>query len=156
MARNAAMRVGTLDERLPQPDEVSSARELLDFLPPLDESAAPVRIGITHLGRTGEFAVSPAVGRTLVSVLRMIASGQAVTIVPVGATLTTQQAADMLNVSRPYFIKLLESGEIGFEKVGRHRRVNAAELLAYKNKRDRRRRQALADMAAMDAIEGDL
>ncbi|RMF41723.1 MAG: helix-turn-helix domain-containing protein [Alphaproteobacteria bacterium] len=156
MARANALRVVGLDERLPAPDEVRSARELLGIFQPLAESRSSTDLLIRHQTKDHEVSLSPAVAQTLVELLRLFASGQAVTLVPVGATLTSQQAADVLNVSRPYLIKLLDAGEIGYEKVGRHRRIAASELLAYKARRDSERRSALAEMAAMSAEEDDL
>ena len=152
----AVLRADDLDERLPAPDEVRSARELLEIAAPFSKRAAPARIDVSFGGKTDAFTLSPAVARTLVNVLEHFAAGRAVTLVPVGAVLTTQQAADVLNVSRPYFIKLLESGEISFEKVGRHRRVSAAELFAYKKRRDETRRAALSDLAEADFEAGEI
>ncbi len=83
----------------------------------------------------------------LAQVLDLLANGQGVQIIPKNAELTTQQAADVLNVSRPYVIGLLESGQIPFRKVGRHRRVTFEALMEYKRKDDLQRRAAADELA---------
>ena len=90
-----------------------------------------------------------------VSLARESAQGHAITIMPTHAELTTQQAADMLNVSRPHLIKLLESEEIAFTKVGSHRRIRLQDVIDYKNKRLARSRELLAELA-QQAQEDDL
>ena len=65
------------------------------------------------------------------------------------ARFTTQEAADLLNVSRPHLIKLLEEGAINFERVGTHRRIRFEDLMEYKHKRDNERRKALKKLTQM-------
>ncbi|MNQ59555.1 MULTISPECIES: helix-turn-helix domain-containing protein [unclassified Pseudomonas] len=85
--------------------------------------------------------------RLLVDILAELAAGNAVKVVPVHAELTTQEAADLLNVSRPHLIKLLECGELSYHKTGKHRRVRFAELMDYKHKRDAASEHAMALLA---------
>jgi excisionase family DNA binding protein len=82
-------------------------------------------------------------------ILDLLAQGHGVQIIPKEVELSTQQAADMLNVSRPYLISLLESNRIPFRKVGRHRRIRFEDLMDYKRQDDLRRRTAAAKLAEL-------
>lgn len=96
----------------------------------------------------GEPIQIPApVHRLLATMVHELARGNAVTILPVHTELTTQQAADLLNVSRPFLVQLLESGMIAFHRVGTHRRVRLQDVIAYRQARSQERRPALAEMA---------
>jgi len=100
-------------------------------------------------GKPEPITLTPLVSEVMLELLRHLAKGEAVTLVPTGEMLTTQQAADILNVSRPHLIKLIERGEIDHTMTGRHRRIRADDLFAYKRARDERRSGALDELAAM-------
>jgi len=87
--------------------------------------------------------------RLLADVLAEMADGNAVQIVPVHAELTTQEAADLLNVSRPHLVKLLEDGEIPFYRTGKHRRVRLVDLMQYKEARMRVSEAAMAELTRL-------
>jgi excisionase family DNA binding protein len=84
--------------------------------------------------------------------LQTVAEGHGVTVIPLQADLTTNQAADILNVSRPYLIKLLDAGEIPHHKVGRHRRIRSEDVLIHKRKL-RRDREAFLDRLVAESQE---
>lgn len=85
--------------------------------------------------------------RILEQVTNALAAGEGITVVPQGMTMTTQQAADFLAISRPTLVRLLESGAIPFDKPGRHRRVRLEDLLDYQATFRADRRAALRDLA---------
>jgi excisionase family DNA binding protein len=93
--------------------------------------------------------VPEAVFYILERVTEVMAKGDSVTIVPVRKELTTQQAADLLNVSRQYLVRLLEEGRIPHRKTGTHRRLKIEDVLAFKEERHRSRRSALRKLSRM-------
>jgi excisionase family DNA binding protein len=105
---------------------------------------------VDHERKPTEITLTPALSNLLLDLLRHVGKGDAVTLVPVSQMLTTQQAADILNVSRPFLISLLEKGVLEHSTVGRHRRIQADHLFAYKEARDKKRSRALEELAELD------
>lgn len=107
-------------------------------------------------GPNGEQLVLPAeVFEVLRDVVEAMANGQAVAMAPVHQRLTTQEAAEILGISRPTLVKLLEEGEIPFEQPGRHRRVRLVDVLDYRERRSVRRRESLDRMVEI-ADQGEM
>jgi excisionase family DNA binding protein len=90
----------------------------------------------------------------LAEIARNMAAGKSVSIVSEHRELTTQKAANLLGVSRPYFVRLLNDGRLPFHMAGSHKRVYLADVLAYREQRDRNRRQALDELARDEAAAG--
>src|ERR1019366_2960152 len=107
----------------------------------------PVRLTVGEDGET--VAVPRAAVDLLVGVLANMAAGQAVSLVPAHAELTTQQAADLMNVSRPFVVRLLQAGNIEYRLVGTHRRIKAASLMDYMRRDDAQRRKAADELTTL-------
>lgn len=141
----------TLHEpRLPSVADIEVARtavaQLRDMQ--LGDGQTSVQLRAVEDGTEAIVNLPKAALDLLVDMLSQLASGHAVTIVPVHAELTTQRAADMLNVSRPFLISLLESGKIGFHRVGNHRRIRFQDLMEYRRTQLQESKAAMADLAA--------
>jgi excisionase family DNA binding protein len=147
-----AMAVSAFGDRLPSANERAAANRLRQILAAQTTEGEPPKLRVLDVNNeTAEIILAPALSRVLLELLRSVGAGEAVTLVPVGQMLTTQQAADILNVSRPYLISLLERGEIEHHLVGRHRRIRAEHLFAYKKQRDARRAEALTELTESDS-----
>ena len=124
--------------------------ELRHILAVLGSSAATAKL----TGPDGEeVALTPSAYEALRTVLACLAAGQGISLVPAHTMLTTNEAADYLNVSRPFLIKLLERGEIPFEMVGTHRRVAFRDLLTYREQRRQKRERGLQELAELDQLQ---
>jgi len=106
---------------------------------------------VVTLGVDGDdtLVVPREAAELLARVLAHMAAGEGVTVLPAHAELTTQQAADILSVSRPYLIKLLDCGAIDYRLVGKHRRIRLDSLMDYVREDDRKRRQAADELSSL-------
>ncbi|MFA7336973.1 MAG: helix-turn-helix domain-containing protein [Candidatus Obscuribacterales bacterium] len=95
-----------------------------------------------------EIDITPSAVQALIEAVSLIAHGKAVVVNSIDKVMETQEAADFLNVSRPYLCKLLDSGEIPHHTVGRFRRVNYEDLLEYKSRRITKQNQAMDELIA--------
>jgi excisionase family DNA binding protein len=134
-----------LEERpsvLPSKKDSDLAREASRAISSVQTKSLRVRID------NKELILPEAATRLIQHLLTEMAQGNAVTIIPIHAELTTQEAADFLNVSRPYLIRLLEQKKIPFHMVGTHRRVRFEDLMAFKAGFEKSRREAMDELAA--------
>lgn len=107
------------------------------------------------VGPNGEaIALPESVFYVLERVAEVLARGDSITIVPVGREVTTQQAADLLNVSRQYLVRLLDENRIPYRKTGKHRRIRVEDVLSFKEKRDKDRRAGLRELSQMTQAFG--
>ncbi|MDP1834353.1 MAG: helix-turn-helix domain-containing protein [Chlamydiales bacterium] len=132
---------------MPEPHDIELAAQSSEKLAPLmprrkEDLLVTIRVGEDEAPITVPFSAI----QMLQHILTQMAQGNAITLIPVNATLTTQQAADLLNVSRPYLVKLIERGEISFFKVGTHRRIRAEDLFQYRAKSEEIKRKALDEL----------
>ncbi len=142
------MATAALTTNPPSRAEVELARESGQRLAPLARLGRPLTMRVRDAGQEETIELPAGAVKLLVEILEDMASGRAVAIVPHNAELTTQQAADFLNVSRPFLIQLLEEKRLPFRMVGTHRRVRFEDVLSYKDGIDSQRRKVLDELAA--------
>lgn len=126
----------------------SAVAALSEFLRAHPTPSARVRIVPDDADAETPIVVPAEAFRLFIEILAELANGNAVTVAPVHAELTTQQAADLLNVSRPYLIGLLEDGHIPFRRVGNRRKVLLADVLDYRRRDDQDRDEILRQLTA--------
>lgn len=133
---------------VPNETDISQARDLSAVLSLIEsEPSAKTRCLLTD-GRGKAHELSNAAFEVLVEALKAMAKGKAIMLVPVEAELSTQEAADLLNVSRPYLVQLLDSGQIKSRKVGRYRRVRFQDIIEYQEKLEKERESAMDELVA--------
>jgi excisionase family DNA binding protein len=143
------MTAGTPEPITPSRREAELARESSRRLAPYLKGRRKPRLRLL-LGESGgeTLDIPPALAPFLASALEQMAKGNAVAVMPLHAELTTQEAADLLNVSRPYVVGLLDAGKIPHRKVGKHRRVLLKDVLEYRRTMQAGARAALDELAA--------
>jgi len=133
---------------LPSPEDMDLARASGRRLAELARHGRMPTLRVQDADHEEPVTLPAGAVKLLMAILEDMAAGRAVTIVPRDAELTTQQAADLLNVSRPHLIGLLEDRKIPFRMVGTHRRVRYEDVVRYKQDIDARRREVLDALAA--------
>ncbi|HXG78022.1 MAG TPA: helix-turn-helix domain-containing protein [Methyloceanibacter sp.] len=128
-------------------EEASIARETLAKLKPLANGNTDIKLRVAG-ARDVAVSIPARLLSLIVDFLEAMAEQKPMSVIPYAAELTTKQAADFLNVSRPFLVKLLDRGEIPHRMVGTHRRVLMSDLLAYKARSDEARRKAIKEMVA--------
>ena len=137
------------DPPLPTAQDVERAKQSSRTL---SKYADAERVRLTIQGsndETDELILPGPVMQLLLHILAEMGRGNAVSIMPIHAELSTQQAANLLNVSRPHLVKLLEQGELPFHKVGAHRRVLAQDLFNYRQQLAAKRHAALDELTTV-------
>ncbi len=140
--------------RLPTEQEVEAAKQSSRTLAKYAD-ADRVQLSIKVNNQvTDDLILSGQQMQLLLHILAETAQGNAVSIMPIHAELSTQEAANILNVSRPHLVKLLEQGELKFHKIGSHRRILAQDLMTYKKQLQTQRHNTLDELTALSQTLG--
>lgn len=116
---------------------------------------ASLTVRVTDADQAEPIELPAGAVELLMDILEAMAAGRGITLIPENAELTTVQAAEVLNVSRPFLIKLIDEGRIACRKVGKHRRLRMEDVMAYREAIDRER-EAVLDQLAAEAQEQDM
>jgi excisionase family DNA binding protein len=134
---------------LPSETEAALARETSRVLAARMQDVDPMEIRILGYGAPEETLKLPAPAvRLLLRILEEMARGNAITLIPLHAELTTQEAADILNISRPTLIQLLDEKKIKFRRIGTHRRIPFEAVMEYKRKTRAERQVAIDEFVS--------
>ncbi len=140
---NAIIERTTREEQRIAKSSISSFKETSKKL--LKKHAPVVKIKVQHEDKYME--IPPKAFSLLYDILSNMALGKSITLIPSDTEISTQQAADMLNVSRPHIVKLLEDGIIPYKKVGSHRRIQLKDLMKYERVLQEAREKQMAFLA---------
>ncbi len=137
-----------IEEYVPSREDAVQAEKAVKFLDALDKKAfAQCKFLLKTPSASENLYLPVGFIKYMVDVLHQVAQGNTVTFIPSTKEFTSQEAADFLNVSRPFLVKLLETGEIPFHRVGSHRRIRATDLISYKRKMLKSSMDALEQLA---------
>ena len=132
----------------PSPQDAAIARVSGQALSRYARLQAPLKIRVTDAEQAEPIELPVGAVALLMDILEAMAAGRGVRLIPENAELTTVQAAEVLNVSRPFLIKLLEEDKIPHRKVGKHRRIRMEDVMAYKEAIDAERESVLDQLTA--------
>jgi len=147
-ALEGKMTTAELTSAPPSKNDIELARNSGRTLARLARRDVPLTMRVRDAGQEETLELPAGAVKLLMAILEDMAAGRTVTLVPRNAELTTQEAADFLNVSRPFFVQLLEKKQIPFRLVGSHRRVRFEDVLRYKEDIDLQRRKTLDELTA--------
>jgi excisionase family DNA binding protein len=140
-----------LEPVTPSPADIETAKESIHPLARAIQENQPLRLRPENggVGQAQTFELPAAAAQLLLRLMADMAAGNAIAVIPIHAELTTQQAADMLGVSRPFIIKQIEEGKLPHRKVGTHRRIVFKDLMDYRHRMDADRKKALDELASL-------
>jgi excisionase family DNA binding protein len=139
-----------IEPAVPSGKDAARAQEVRRALEKHRADRKTMRVQIKAGQKTEPLDLPPVVTRLLLDILKETAAGHAVTLVPLEPEITTQQAAELLNVSRPYVVSLIDKGTLPARMVGNHRRLPLQDVLAYKADSRAKRRRTLSELAELD------